>query len=75
MVAHIDESGVCGLDEAASHRRHEAIWDSIKEHVSSEDYLRLSLEDVLSLSTKGPSDPKSSLDRRKQLHELIEVRC
>lgn len=74
LVAHVDESGVCGLPESAFEQRKEAIWDSVRGSINRESLLVVSLEDVFLLQSCGSTDTRSRLDRRKQLQSLVQVR-
>ena len=73
MVAHVDETSASGATIEESDTRQQEVWESIQDHISPDQFLYLKIEDVYSVNQCGSSDARSRLDRRKQLHSLIQV--
>lgn len=70
----MDESAACSSSEEEASRREQEVWESVQDFIDKKSFLYLPLEDVYLLDSTGSGDPKSRLDRRKQLHLLIQVR-
>ena len=74
QVAHVDESAACSPSEEGLEKHEREIWESVQGFIDRKAFFHIPLEDVYLLNSSAPSDPKSRLDRRKQLHCLIQVR-
>ena len=74
LVAHVDESAACSPSEEESEENKQEIWQSVVGFIDQKAFLHLPLEDVYLLNTSGSGDPKSRLDRRKQMHSLVQVK-
>lgn len=73
VVAHVDESAACSPSRDASDQRERQIWESVEGSISRDSFVCLPIEDVYLLNSSGSADPKSRLDRRKQVHSLVQV--